>query len=758
MNVRRILDASHARDPGWYALHRGIRAAVVVPAVFAFASQVIGDAQVATFAAFGCFALLMFVDFGGRPSSRLGAFVMLGVVGAVLITTGTLMSQPGWLAVLGMAVAGFAVLFAGILSSAAAGAARGALLTFILPATLPGTASDIAPRLAGWGLALITAVPAAMLVWPPRRDDELRRRTASTCGALAELLRLTGDTDSTPAARTDRLATVKDELGGLRATFRATASRPVGLSTGSRALVRMVDDLEWLTSIAAHTCSDGWPPVARQLTVQAAEVLDASAKTLASDGSSVTHRLAQLDAAQHRLAERRDELAQLTATALAPSDGRTASDPAPAIPPYRAHELAYAVTIAGQAAALAAAADARPIIDRLLGRRPVGATLGTLTAAERIAAGHVHRNSVWLHNSLRGAAGLAIAVLVAKLSGAQHEFWVVLGAMSVLRSNALSTGSTVVRAIAGTIIGFAIGGLLVALIGTSPSVLWPLLPFAVFVAALAPDVISFAAGQAAFTVVVIILFNIIAPEGWQIGLLRVEDVVFGCGASLAVGVLLWPRGAAGALGTALGDGYRRGVEYLTAAVQYAADGGSDPGPEHVRARAAAWRLDDAFRQYLAERGAKQVPLASLTFLANGATRLRLAGDAVVSLRSTDEGGSSAGQNGSARGLADARHVLSAQVDTVTAWYEQLADAVQRHDGGDGRFPAPARSESEQRILAALPRPAGADARVTAVRAQGLLWTGEYLDDLQDFQERLVEPLGQLLSEQDTPWWRQATAG
>jgi hypothetical protein len=40
-------------------------------------------------------------------------------------------------------------------------------------------------------------------------------------------------------------------------------------------------------------------------------------------------------------------------------------------------------------------------------------------------------------------------------------------------------------------------------------------------------VISFAAGQAAFTLVLVILFNIIAPAGWEIGLVRVEDVALG---------------------------------------------------------------------------------------------------------------------------------------------------------------------------------------------------------------------------------------
>jgi len=52
--------------------------------------------------------------------------------------------------------------------------------------------------------------------------------------------------------------------------------------------------------------------------------------------------------------------------------------------------------------------------------------------------------------------------------------------------------------------------------------------------------ISFAAGQAGFTLVVVILFNIIEPTGWRVGLTRIEDVAIGCGVSIVVGLLFWP--------------------------------------------------------------------------------------------------------------------------------------------------------------------------------------------------------------------------
>ena len=187
---------------------------------------------------------------------------------------------------------------------------------------------------------------------------------------------------------------------------------------------------------------------------------------------------------------------------------------------------------------------------------------GTLSAARERITSYLEPHSVWLHNSLRGAAGLGLAVLAARLTGVQHAFWVVLGALSVLRSNALNTGQDAVRAMLGTVAGFIVGAALLAGIGTNTTLLWFLLPLAVFLAGVAPACISFAGGQAAFTLTVVILFNILQPTGWRVGLVRIEDVALGVGVSLVVGVLFWPRGAAPALRQALAQAYADGAGYL----------------------------------------------------------------------------------------------------------------------------------------------------------------------------------------------------
>jgi hypothetical protein len=354
---------------------------------------------------------------------------------------------------------------------------------------------------------------------------------------------------------------------------------------------------------------------------------------------------------------------------------------------------------------------------------------------------------VWLQSSIRGGVGLAVAVLIARLSGQQEGFWIVLGALSVLRSNAMTIGATAIRALVGTVIGFAIGGLLVAALGTNHAVLWSVLPLAVYIAALAPDAISFAAGQAAFTVVVIIVFNIIAPAGWRIGVLRVEDVALGCVAALVAGALFWPRGAGAALGTALAESYRLSGRYLRDSIDFVA-GRRPSAPEmHGGAQAASLRLDDALRQYLAERGAKHVQLEGITALANGATRLRLAGSAVTGL--------GIAHPDTAPEIADPAldgpiTALRDRTTAITSWYADLADVL---DGVRDSAP-PVNDDSPggsflDIVLPAVDRCGDPD---RAARSERLLWSGQYVGDVSRVRPSLIAPANQVSIRRKMPWW------
>jgi hypothetical protein len=403
---------------------------------------------------------------------------------------------------------------------------------------------------------------------------------------------------------------------------------------------------------------------------------------------------------------------------------------------FRLQEVAFGTTRLGGGVVAMAVAEGRRWWQRLLGQEPEGVPSPTAVARRRIGA-HLDWRSVWLRNSVRGAVALSLATYVATAGSLQHGFWVVLGTMSVLRSNALSTGQNVLRAVLGTSIGFLVGSVIVTVIGPHAVVLWVLLPIAVLFAGVAPAAVSYAAGQAGFTVMVVILFNLIAPVGWQVGAVRVEDVAIGAAVSLAVGVLFWPRGATAMLEDAIADAYEHSAAHLTATTRFAADqcgpAGSRVLPEAVSAASASagsssLRLDDAFRTYLNERGSKGLPLADVASLVSGVGRLRLASEWAVALWSEPGTVSPDAQVVVRRALDDSAAELE-------GWFDHLAATLR------DRRPQPDPVATDHRTTLALLEPirtvlTSADdaAAWTAVR---VAWTGDLLDAVRMLQATLT---------------------
>jgi hypothetical protein len=741
------------RDHDFAALRRAGRTAIVMPAMFAVGDKVIGNAEVATFAAFGSFAMLLLVDFGGPMAERLQAQPALVIVGGLFVCIGTLAAQTVWLAAAAMAAVGFGVIFAGVVSLVLAGATTALLLAFILPVSLAGPVSSVPDRLAGWGMAGGAALAAVALLWPAPVRDPLRGAAITACRALAARLRsevtyLLSGADRQFAHDRDHAAGQADHaVGALHRAFLATPYRPTGLSTAARTVVRLVDEVTWLNTIVVQSGqrAEGAAvnAAACAVKVAAAAVLERGADLLGVTGgnSDELHAaLAKLTDALTRL--ERSATADLPVRRLPPGSGPVAAQaPAPASefitsldPSFRAQELSFAVSLIARNADLTAGAERRSWRERLLGRQPEGLA-GTLAAAQERAAAHVERHSVWLRGSARGGAGLGLAVLIAQLTGVQHSFWVVLGTLSVLRSNALNTGQNVVRALLGTVAGFIIGAALLAVIGTNSTVLWLVLPPAILLAGVAPAAISFAAGQAAFTLTLVILFNIIQPAGWRIGLLRIEDIALGCVVSLVVGTLFWPRGAGAALRQALAEAYADSARYLASAVNFGmlhCDGGkaapTAPADDAARAATAARRLDDTFRTYLAERGAKPVPLADVTRLVTGVAVLRLAADALLDLWQRDDGQAAGDRTA-------ARNEILKTTELTKAWYDDLAGTL--INGRRPREPLPHDKTADGRLIEAVRHDLlGEDGKASATAVR-MIWTGGHLDAVRRLQTAIV---------------------
>ncbi len=426
-------------------------------------------------------------------------------------------------------------------------------------------------------------------------------------------------------------------MDALRANFLGADFRPVGLTAGSRALVRVVDDLEWIADrvggqdVAA--LGDMHAAVVRVLRSAAAVLridrsVDRDAGRTELDGALVDLR------AVARGRYREDIVAILHA-----------GDDATAVLLGRAllgrRSLAATVGATGRVIAAAAAADARPVWARALGLRlpPTGASdrlLPETVAAAQITSGFLANRSVAVRNSLRTGLGLALAVLVVHVFPVEHGFWVVLGAMSVLRSSALTTGTKMVRAVLGTGIGFLLGALLITVVGVDTPVLWVLMPVVVFGSAYVPEIASFTAAQAAFTMMVLIFFNLIVPSGWQVGLIRVEDVVVGALVGVMVSVLMWPRGARASVSRTIESAREIFARYLQAAVRRVTRGAFEQLNNRVAALshdalAASRVVDDAVRQYLSEGSGETDFRAPVVRSFNRAIRLRAAADLIADI-------------------------------------------------------------------------------------------------------------------------------
>ncbi|ABK73376.1 FUSC family protein [Mycolicibacterium smegmatis] len=619
---RRAAERLRERDPEYDALRRAARAGVVLPIAAAIGFAVGGGSQTPLFSIFGAVSLLITADFPGNRPARALAFAGLAFNGAVLIVLGTLIAPHVWLSVVSMFVIGVVVSFSGVLSEVVAAGQRATLLLFVLPLCTP--VGPIADRLLGWVIALVVCVPAALFLFPPRHHDELRRTAARVCRVLA--YRLEGSASARDVNRA---------MNELYESFLGADYRPVALTAGSRALVRVVDDLGWIsdrvTDSTGEILGEMRDPVVRVLR-------DSAALLRIHDPARRAERSADLRAALEELRTvSQGTYREGIAAILGTPDDADAVEVGKALLVRRT--IAATVAVTGRVIRNAALADARPVWARVLGRRlpETGSAdwiMPETTAVAEIAKGFLSTRAVVLRNSLRTGLGLALAVAVTHVFPVEHGFWVVLGAMSVLRSSALTTGTRVVRAVAGTALGFVIGAVLIELVGVQPVVLWILLPIVAFGSAYVPEVASFIAGQAAFTMMVLINFNLIAPTGWQVGLIRIEDVVVGALVGIVVSILLWPRGARASVTKAIDAARAAGAELLEAAVLRVTRGASEEATDRVIALShsaleASRTLDDTVRHYLSESGGPSDQRAPIVRSATRAIRVRAAAELIA---------------------------------------------------------------------------------------------------------------------------------
>jgi uncharacterized membrane protein YccC len=731
-------------NPRLVALHRSVRAAVVNPATFAVTLLVIRNLQVATFAVFGCFALLVMADFGGRRPARAVAYVSATLVGAALVAIGTLVSPNAVVGAVVMLAVAFTVSFAGVFGGYLAAAQSALLLAFVLAVAIPAPVSAIPTRVAGWLLAGAVATVAGLFFWPWFERVALRQRAADACIAVADLieaLRRSGPESQLGATRSAARAAVR----AVRSEDARTTMRPAGPTRRDRAFVELMTELDQIVDLSDRPFYEQRPSSrpcideGDRLTAAVAAALRASAAVL-TGGTGPDIGSIETARSEHRSALDRwaaDELRR----------GRPAEEVLQGIDVDHTLRVIAYLAMALSANAVICAGGQPPddgvalpaAIPHLEGPR------GTAIRMARTLRTHLDPSSTVLHGSLRTAVGLALSVFLARTLGLGHAFWVVLGTLTVLRSNALGTGRSTVEALIGSVIGFVAGGFFAFVVGNDTVLMWIALPIALFFASYAASAIGFVAGQAAFTVTVIIIFNLISPAGWQVGLVRIEDVAVGTAISVVVGVLLWPRGARRDVTQATAGFYRAVVAYLQHAFDLVLGTGTTSTIAPVRAAVlrARLRAGEAFDVFLNERGAKPLEPATVGHLVAAGRQALLAGD-LLTFVASDLGYRAAT---CPEGAAEARE----QVRVLLAGITHLADEL---DGGsrDGMpVQRPSLEALNRTAVTCMQRAASADRSTHG--AMAVVIAGEWVENLGRLTADLEQPVAAAVDAAAIHWWR-----
>jgi len=714
------------RDPGFGALRRATRAAIVIPLVFAFTELVLREPQSLIFVMFGCFSLLVISDFGGLRRPRALAYLGATVAGSVLVALGTLASSSTWLAVAVMFVVGFAISFSRIFGGYVAAANTGMLLAFVIAVTIPAPSDVIPLRVGGWAIAGLVSTLAAVALWPRFERVTTYHQVAKALLATADLVE--GVWAGEPAV--PRLQSQANEaVLSARKAYAMMANRPTATARRDRAFVQLLIELERILEIIERPFNEGRTSVrpglaeSNRLVGAVVSALRSSAGVLTGGAEPDIHAV---DAArnQHRAALDSWAAEQLRAGRPAEEvlDGLDFDDT------FRV--VSYLTLVLSRNALIAAGGRPDP--------------RDTAVHVVRTIRAHLESPSTVLQGSLRVAIGLALAVWVARAFDLSHAFWVVLGTIQVLRSNALGTGRTIVQAVVGNSIGVVVGGLFALVAGNQPAVMWTAFPIAVFGAAYAATTVGFLASQAAFTINLIVIFNLISPAGWQVGLVRIEDLLAGAVVSLGVGLLLWPRGARRELARAVASLYRSLVAYLEhgfdRVLGFEPVGTINPGrPVVLRARD---RADAAYDTFVIEPGTDSSDRERAALLLSSANHAILSGDLLEVI---------AGVMGYQAGsCSDGARDVREQVRILLDRYLRLADRL-----GLGQTAGP---ESQVSITALRAAELGCLRRWqtdpdAGKGAMAVVMAGEWLQDLARLEVDLEEAATTTVEGARRPWWR-----
>lgn len=611
------------------ALRRGLRVAIALPPAFALSNNVLHLGVGALYTSFAVFSLTTFADYGGPLIRRARAYLGAAAAGCVLIAIGVAVAQTLVSAVIGSFIIALAVFYSGVLRGYFAASTIAVLLPFVIAVTNgPADLRTMLISQLGWLIGAFTALIAALVIWPAQPRRTLQRRLATALRSAARTTRAVFATDDSPTVdagvRIRELIRANEEI---RSAYLGWLTRPGAATSQDRALIQLVDQVDRLKILLKwelHVASQAYPSDVG-LAEQAAASLDQCAAALLDQGPAPDPNV--LDQARTRHREHLQEWAQ---SAINGGDTRAVVRRIDSGWPIRAVtgnvELACINTLL--------ATGGKPVrqgggswSDNVVPTSPIDFRPG------RVLLQHLTLRSPWMRNSLRAAAAVALATAMAGYTGVGHGFWVVLGAIAALRFDAMGTGRNALHVIGGTIIGFLVSVATMALVGNDIGYYWLLLPLVAAFAAYAPGAISQLAGQAAFTLFVIVFFAIVLGPHFETSETRLIDIVLGLAASLIMSAFLWPRGVNAQVAVDLRVAMHAAADCLVAACDTALEGPEFAGQaEESRTKASAdlARANETFDLALSQAGPHQINVQAWSIISNCAGQL-LVGSQIVAL-------------------------------------------------------------------------------------------------------------------------------
>lgn len=552
--------------PDYVNLRKAGRAVIVCPLLVAFGLELIDNSTIALYSFFAGFVALVFSDYGGPPLRRAGAYCTALIGGVVVILLGAVLASSMIAAAIGLFVVMFLATFATAFGGYRALHVAPIALAYTMSALEPLSDLGVADRVAGWTLGCGVALIAALVMWPIDRRGGLQAAAAALAGDLGVSVRSLHDPE---AARTI-LDRVRADTASLHAAL-ATPLRPYGPTRRDVSFVHLVEHLVHAVEIVEELVVDGPSDEYGSVVAGIANSLERSGSMLAGSGVEVA-----TDEEMHDLDRARvlghDRLEREAARCAEEGEGVAAM--LRVIPLL---SLSHVVLwIEADASRVVGTADsgtpALSTAPEVRSAAPADDLRSRARRSVRVVRSELDPDGVILRNSFRAGVALAASIVVADLLPVEHGFWIVLATLLVLHSGAHSTYTTAVGAVVGTLIGIAIGVVLVLLFGDVTWLQWMLLPIVVFIAAYIPGV-NFIAGQAAFGLLVIVLFEILDYPGTQTAVVRVETVATGAITATVLSFVLWPRGARAAIAASVAEVYRAAAAATSTFVRDAADRG-----------------------------------------------------------------------------------------------------------------------------------------------------------------------------------------